>query len=765
MYIPDNILSKLELNLIIEEFTGLCVLESSRQIFRNAKSFTSPAEYIDFKDTVEYYRYRISSVFSFSSYNISESDLIMKRLLSKTEQMEIEDINPAANLLLLAEDFSHLDNDYFMRIASREIDRNFVHDYRKYLSGLIDDDGTMKDSASTELKAIRTERRRLERSQSRIIKQTMDKYADILMMQSITLSDSRMVLQVKANKKNELHGILHDYSATQKTAFIEPEEFVNYNNELTETIGREKEEIARILSEIKKKLMMQSGTMETIIHFAIRTDYINAISLYMDTRNAIFPELSDRMILKNAYNPVLKKVKPNDTKSLSLIIDTDKSLLITGPNMGGKTVILKTIGLFAVMTRMGLPVICERGTKMIFYDSVFADIGDDQSITEGISTFASHMRNYRQFAMKAGGNTLVLLDEIGTGTSVKEGAGFAIAMIEYMIQNGSTVIFTSHFDAIKEFAMHNPRVTYASMTFDGHTNRPLYELELGTIGQSGVMNMIRQYEFPKEIIKRSEQIIGTDYVDYTKIVQEYRDKIRDISGREKTIINQKKAIDRLKEIIEDDKETIEKKVKRIDKEYALKKNEELANIRAELEHLIKDIRESQASKDTIRKTREFIESSFEEIPAEEDDGGERPYINIGDTVNIGEGTEGIVQSIDDNRVVININGITVDTTLAKITKVSVKQKEQQVSVRENSSIDSNEIDVRGLYPEDAIYELEAYIRKAVSAGLEEVLIIHGHGTGVLKREIRKWLKKQKYVKDSFPGMEYPGGDGVTVAKL
>ncbi|MDY6788180.1 MAG: Smr/MutS family protein [candidate division WOR-3 bacterium] len=769
MYIPANISQKLELDTILSDFVKHARLEVNRDYFTSPAPVT-PEQYNMRIELTDIYREDVRHEFEFSKYHIRDCDILIEKLLNQTEVIEEEHMRDILAFLLMISDLMKKGKRIIDNAPGRKPDIDFINGAIKEIEPKLDKDGLLRDTASGELKKIRKQKRSLESRQESIIGAALEKYSDILMNDTITISDNRIVLQVKTNLKNEISGILHNYSDTGKTAFIEPNEFVNYNNQLKEIKIAESNEIKRILAEIKNYFTSRSSELVNVLEAIKLIDKINTVSAFMDSYNAVYPELSDKVELMSALNPVLFKFKGDETVPFTLNMERGQSLLLTGPNMGGKTAVLKTLGLFAMLIHRGLPVTCSTGSKFRFYSNVFADIGDDQSVEKGVSTFASHIINYKAFAANADNKSIILLDEIGTGTSVKEGAGFAVALIEYLIEKGAIVIFTSHFDAIKEYALKNKKVRYASMMYDTAHDRPLYKIEFDSMGQSGVINLIKKYDFPGEIVERAENILGRDYVEYSSLVRKYEGKISRLSREKDLIEKRRKTIDRLEDMAKQDKEKADRAKESIDREYRQKKEEELIKLRRDMEHFIKEIRESDASKESIKKAKQYIDSQLEEVKekSEEKPAREPGGIREGDRVLIQGGTEAVVEGVKGDRIVVNAGSVTMelsrDSVISRIER-DERGETRTVSISSNMYLKSNQLDVRGMYPEDAILEVQAFIEKAKLSDFDEVLIIHGYGTGVLKQSIRDWLKSYKHIKEFKSGIDYPGGDGVTVIIL
>ncbi len=771
MFIPNNLFNKLEFDLLIKEFTKHCKLHSTIKKFHEFTIISNIEEYEYKKNNILKFRYKISDIFSINDYTIDNIDNILNSINKKDAYILENDLNIILSAFELFINLYSIDKDFLTNILhNKEINFDFIKKNSNYIKSILNTKGKIKDNATKKLHSIRKEKEQLENQQEKIINRVLKKYSELLMNDSITIVDERIVLQVKVQNKNSIKGILHSYSDTLKTAFIEPDEFVIYNNKLTDIILEEKEEIKNILRHIKDLLYNDISSINNLLFLIHEIDYINAVSKYMNEYSAIYPEISENILLKKAYNPVLKIIEKDKTIPIDIHIENNKSLLITGPNMGGKTVVLKTLGLFAVLTKMALPLICEQSSKMKLFDNIFIDIGDDQSIADGVSTFASHIINYKKFIDNIDNNTLILLDEIGTGTSVKEGSGFAKALIDYLLNKSAMIVFTSHFDILKEYAMKHNNIIYSSMLYDNKENKPLYILQYNTMGTSGVINLLKQYNFPKEIVNASIKSIGEDFINYADITNEYKMQLNKIKKEKQLLLDKKKAIEKIENILEKENKELKKKLKKIESEFIEKKEEELLEIRRQSELLIKNIKENNANKNSIKEFKNFINNKLKEnenIQSKEHEIKEN-HLEIGDFVKLEGNIVGKIEEINGKDVKINVNGIILNTYIYKIIEKTHKTTDNDtINIDNSMHLTNTELDVRGMYVEDAIYALDNFIDKAKYSGLNEISIIHGHGTGKLKESIRNYLKRDKRIKSFASGLEKQrsGGDGITVIEL
>lgn len=758
MFIPNNLTDKLELNLVFEQINSYTVMASTADHIRN-QSMDSEQAYLQRLSEINTIL-RTGHSTGIERAGLQDADTVIKELYkdrSFVKQSYLTVLGPIFEYL----QFQQTMDDELKAILCPDINSKYVERVLAHHRQLCSSEGEIKDNASKALERIRKRVNTLKAKHDSMIDSVIRKYQGILMSDRITLSENRVVLQVKTGSKREIKGILHDYSDSEKTAFIEPDEFIQYNNELKDALLDEQEEIARLLEAFTSVLKSDASFIH-ILGVLTKADMYSSIIRYMKDFNANYPHIGGFIDVKNARNPILLLTIGDETVPFDLKME--KALLITGPNMGGKTVILKTIGLFAMLMKMGLPVTAMEGSKMPFYSHVFADIGDDQSVEKGVSTFASHLNNYRQFAQNADSNTLILMDEVGTGTSVNEGSAFAKALIDYLLSRCSALVFTSHLDILKEYVKENPGIDYASMMFDSENNLPLYKLHPGTMGTSGVINLIKRLEFPEDIIRRSSDILGEDFMDYAKLSMMYKEKLEEIEQMRIQLDQQKKAVDKLKAIGSSKEAMLDEKLQNLRSEFNEQKNEKLKSMRRDIELLVKHIKESNASPESIKQARAYIADA---LPSRDENNREHKQqaVAVDDRVILKGDIEGIVTDVDRVRITVDVNGVTLKTEMDSILKVIPHKPERTVKLVNHGGMDNYKLDLRGLYADEAEIELDSFIERGKSAGMETLEIIHGHGTGVLKHTVRENLKHRKDISGYKTGLDEGLNDGVTIVYL
>ncbi|MEO0289063.1 MAG: Smr/MutS family protein [candidate division WOR-3 bacterium] len=757
---------KLELNLVLEEYKKNSLLKSTKKKFDDLPYLSNTGEYLNFKQTVLLYSQKIFSKLSFNGF--SNIDDITLRLKNPNGHIVEQDLLEIKNSIDYSIRFLKLDKNYFFSFFDFQFDVQKIFSFKDKIEKIVNNDGKIKDDASTNLSRIRKNINTLISSQDKVISKILKKYEQYLSDGNITIVDNRIVLQVDVHEKNRIKGVFHSYSNTKRTVFIEPEELVFLNNRLNELREEERLEIAKILEDLKEEVVSNISLFSIFSKFILDIDLINSIVIFMNEYEANFVEIADDIDLIRVYHPIIKKVKRREAKPVNIKVEKGKSLLITGPNMGGKTAVLKTVGVSVLLTKLGLPICASEFSKIRLFEKIFCDIGDDQSLEEGVSTFASHLINYKKIVENCDENSLILLDEIGTGTSIKEGTSFAISLVSDFLEKKSTVIFTTHYDPIKEFALKNEKIICSAMKYDFENNIPYFELEYGTVGQSGMFSLLKKYDFPEKIIQESYKITGKDFLDYSELIKEYQKKVELIEKEKEKLELLKKSQQKIEGIIKKEMEDYLNKRNSLEKEYRSKINHEIDTLRSEFERVVKELyskKEKDEKKSIIKDFKKFLD---EKVVSKENDF--KPYIEknlkikIGDFVQLKDKVEGFVKNIEKDRVTLDVNGVILKTNVENI----VSRIEREDGIENKFYIGeeiTDELDLRGKFADEALEEVENYILKASVAGLKRVRIIHGHGKGILKDNIREFLKKVKFIKKFYPAPLEEGGDGVTIVEF
>lgn len=597
-----------------------------------------------------------------------------------------------------------------------------------------------------------------------------------------TMRGDRYVLPVKAEYKGAVPGLVHDQSSTGATLFIEPMSLVNLNNEIKELKLKEQAEIERILMELSEKVHLNIEEAKNNSKILIELDFIFAKGKYASALNAICPTVNEdkSFDIIQGRHPLIdpKMVVPSDV----YLGKEFNTLMITGPNTGGKTVTLKTVGLLHLMALSGLLIPARDASTVSFFSKIFADIGDEQSIEQSLSTFSSHMTNIVNIMEEADENSLVLFDELGSGTDPVEGAGLAVAILDTLKDRGARQIATTHYSELKGYALKTPGIENASVEFDVETLRPTYRLLIGVPGKSNAFEISRRLGLKNDIIAKAK-----DYISEENL--QFEDLIRDL--QEKSIIANRDAreANKIKLDAETLKKKYEEKLGRLeevrDKAYEDARREAkdiISKAKDEADEILKAMREleklgiAQGGRKRLEEERKKLKESLESKEASlhkmKESGGEAI-----DKVILG--MDAYLPSLNQNVIVISMPDSRGDVQveagimkinvklkdLRKLNNAPVKKEKKKKVMNLNLRAIESRIDLRGMDSEEACYRTDKYLDEAYMSNLGEVTVVHGKGTGVLRKAINDMLKRHPHVKGYRLGVYGEGGDGVTIVTL
>jgi DNA mismatch repair protein MutS2 len=644
------------------------------------------------------------------------------------------------------------------------------------------------DDASPELKKIRREIQIKNNSiknkiNSIVSSSSMQKY---LQEAIVTMRNDRYVIPVRKEYRSMVRGIIHDQSSTGSTLFIEPMAVVEMTNEIANLKIEEKKEIERILLELSMMIGDISGEMLNNQEILKDLDFIFAKGKYAISINGVEPRVNDRgyIRIKKGRHPLIdpQLVVPID----AVLGDEYTTLIITGPNTGGKTVSLKTLGLFTLMGMAGLHLPAEYGTEISVFSSVYADIGDEQSIEQSLSTFSSHMTNIVKILKEVDEKSFVLFDELGAGTDPTEGAALAIAILDTLHERKIVTAATTHYSELKLYALTTEGVINGSVEFNIETLSPTYKLLIGVPGKSNAFEISKKLGLNSDIIQKAKQNIETDKI-------EFEDALKQIEENRIYIEEKKQEMDRLdleskkkhSDFLSKERKSLEKSEKLIDEaNYEARKIVE--NAKREAAEIIKELRKLnlEMDKDKNRranelrqslndKTKELTENIYSDIIEEEDTYDTASPLKTGDAVTVKSLNQKgfIISDVDDSQTVMVQIGL-IKTKVKKSDLIKIKSEEEvkQKSstsrmVRLKTSSINPVIDIRGYNLDEALLELDKYLDDAFMSNLNEVQVIHGKGMGILREGVTQFLKKHKHVKESRLGTFNEGGDGVTIVKF
>lgn len=661
----------------------------------------------------------------------------------------------------------------------------------KEISRCILTEDEMADNASPKLKDIRRsihqQNQAIKNKLSRIITSSSNK--TYLQDAIVTMRDGRYVIPVKQEYRSFFPGMVHDQSKGGATLFIEPQGVVDLNNKLRELEVEEQLEIARILAELSSRVAEHYREIRSNLELLTKLDFIMAKGKLSCKMHASEPKIDTdgELRLISARHPLIeyKKAVPVDIR----IGGDYRTLIITGPNTGGKTVSLKTAGLLVMMAQSGLHIPASHASTLPIFGEVFADIGDEQSIEQSLSTFSSHMKNIVSIIDKASYDSLVLVDELGAGTDPTEGAALAIAILERFYDSGALTMATTHYNELKKYALATSGVENAAMEFDVETLTPTYRLLIGVPGKSNAFEISKKLGLSESVIERASEHIKHGDMEFENVISSIEDDKRKAAADRLDAESMRAEIEEKLKKLEEKEKAISEKRADIIAEAKREARELLRETKSAVKDVQKDLRKLQKSGAHTNLNTGALEKSRRKINEAEDLVSEKVVKQVNsepvsaDTLKIGDrvklltiGQNGTILSLPDEKgnLMINIGALKVKARLQDLMLINEgKDRKPQAKssskygslLRSKSSSVSASINVMGKNLEDALADVEKYLDDVYMAGLDMVSIIHGRGGGILKDGIRQMLKRKKYV-DSYGAASYnDGGDGVTLVRM
>ncbi|MGH4140143.1 endonuclease MutS2 [Clostridium sp.] len=646
-------------------------------------------------------------------------------------------------------------------------------------------DEEISDRASSLLFKLRRSLKEKNASVKEKVNSLVRSNAKYLQESLYTIRGDRYVIPVKIEHKSSVPGIVHDQSSSGATLFIEPMSLVNLNNEIKEIMLKEKAEVERILAELSYKVYENINIVDSNANIVWELDFIFAKARYAIEINAVIPSVNDEGIIDiiEARHPLIdpKVVVPSNI----YLGRGFTSLVITGPNTGGKTVTLKTVGLIQLMAMSGILIPARDGSMVSFFNEIFADIGDEQSIEQSLSTFSSHMTNIVNIIEKADKKTLALFDELGAGTDPTEGAALAVSILENLRARGTKVVATTHYSELKGYALKTTGVENASVEFNVDTLSPTYRLIIGVPGKSNAFEISKRLGLPDYIIKSAKENISSETLEFEELVQSLQEKsikaesdarMAEVLKLEASKLKDKyqEKLYKMENIRENAMYEAQREAKRLIRNAKEESDVILKNMR-ELEKLGYPSEARQMLEQERTKIKDKLESLDKHVQKNEEELGEK-------LKNVKEGEEVYLPSLNQKVIVISkpdsrgevqvqagimkINVKVDDLRKSKITQE--EKKKAKINRRElklNLKNVPTSVDLRGMDAQEAIYTVDKYLDEAYVAGLKEVTIIHGKGTGVLRNTITDMLKRHGHAKAYRLGNYGEGGSGVTMVEL
>ncbi len=661
---------------------------------------------------------------------------------------------------------------------------------------IIDERGKVRDSASPELADIRrrliAEQSELRKTLERILR-TARNSGWIGDDMSLTIRDGRMVIPILSEHKRKLRGFVHDESATGQMAFVEPAEVLEANNEIRELEARERREIVKILEKLTAFLRPHVPALRKAYLFLGLIDFIRAKAKFGLTINGTAPLLVENQALEwyRATHPLLYLAHQKLNKSivpLSIKLDHENRIvLVSGPNAGGKSVMLKTIGLVQYMAQCGLLVPASPDSKVGIFKNVFIDIGDEQSIENDLSTYSSHLTNMKHFVNFSNKFTLFLIDEFGTGTEPSLGGAIAESILEQLVRAKAYGVINTHYTNLKVFANKNSGTINGAMKFDAEHLEPLYELEIGKPGSSFALEVAQKIGLPKQVVDNAKRKLGTQQIDFEKLIKELEIERKVFADRNKEFLEKNQQLKNTLEQYNGLKSFLETEKKKILNDAKAQAKELLKETNRKIESTIKEIKEGKADKDLTRLIRQELqnfeskelkpEKVDEPKPASEEWITDEGAITVGSFVRIkGQTAVGELLSMKGKDAEVAIGELKTNVKLNRLEKLS--RKEFKEAVKESikpkmSGIDLNEkmmnfsfnLDLRGKRGEEALGEVDSLMNDAIMLGYPELRIIHGKGDGILRTLIRQHLRSYKQVAGMTDEHADRGGQGVTIVRM
>ena len=742
---------------------------TAQELTREAKAILDmPAELpLEFVADIQHIKDEIQSTY------LSENELVDVAKTLRTSRLVKSFINDNTELE------SHLNTLSRNLTIEKELENRIFKTFDENLE--------IKKDATPELKGLYASLRKTEKNIRSKVGEllTSSDFVKHLQEAIYTTRDERIVFQVKSSDKNKIHGIVHDVSATNKTFYIEPERLVPLNNKLRETQSAINAERVRILTELTQMVKFQIPSLEKAEKTLAEIDFHFAKARYAIKIHATEPEIlknSKELILENMKHPLLIGTVENIITNNFAIGKAYKSIIITGSNTGGKTVTLKTVGLFILMTRAGMFLPCTMA-KVYPFKNVFADIGDSQSILQSLSTFSSHMKNIIEIVNKSDEDTFVLLDEICAGTDPVEGAVLAKAILENLAKKQVTSTITTHYGELKALEYSNPYFKNASVEFDTETLKPTYRLLLGIPGLSNAIAISANLGLDQSIITEAKDTLINQKDPSILVVEKLQETQQELNNSLKQTEQLRLEAEKLKNEYEENLAAVKKEKKKAIKDIKRKFDYELLDAKAEIKTVLDELKKEKSEKIARRSYSRLakLEGGYLDKVSSLEDKEEYEEINWN---NVKIHDKLILKEIHQSVEVLTLPDKG-GNLLVQMGNIKTKIKKDKLApydeafARKNSPYSpskfesfklhkiniSNRLDLRGVRVEEALDELDVYLDKASLANLSPVTIIHGHGTGALKAAVRDYLSDSPYVAKFRPGESDEGGDGVSIVDI
>ena len=647
----------------------------------------------------------------------------------------------------------------------------------KSIQNTIDPSGNIYDNASQDLKYIRSKINTVSNQIHTKLERIIRKNSDHLQEDYITLREGRLVIPVREYSVNKIPGIVHGQSATGQTHYVEPMSVVPFNNEISELYNQEKREVIRILKRLSATIRDHRSELLKNLDILVHLDAVQAKAQYSIASNGVAPKVNTDFVwdIRRGYHPLLLKKLGEETVPLSVQLGKDyRMVIITGPNAGGKTVALKTVGLLQLLFQCGFHIPVEEESSFPVCQQMAAVIGDEQSIENDLSTFSSHITKINDIIDHRAHRSLVLIDEVGSGTDPAEGSALAIALLEELNSPGVVTLATTHLGDLKAFAHRQDQVTNAAMQFDFNHLSPLFKLEIGVPGSSYAFDISQRLGVKERILNRARDLMGRSHNEMESMINDLTVKRQAYDEKSNTLSIRESELEGLKALYQTRADDLKKNRKKYETSALEESRQILDGVNRTIENVIREIKESQAGSDSVKRGKEAIRTLKKQVQkpvGREAQGGlTMSQLAVGQMVRSQrfELTGKITKiSKAKTQVEIDAKGVKITIPFSDILLLDAPEKPQN---QESGSFQAggsvmNEIDLRGKISEDALVELDQYLDQALNSEWQEVRIIHGKGTGVLRSQIHSYLKKNKKIKSYRLGSYGEGDTGVTIITI
>ena len=771
----------LEFYKIINELIDLSRLEKTKEKFLDIDIIKEKSildrELMLMKEMIDFYKYDDGLELA----GLADITKMMNSIDIIGSYLSVEDLAILKkNLTIFRISKSRAKNvrDKYKTIWNLFSDVEEVREIENFISEAINDEGILKDDASIGLRDVRRQKQNINAN----IKEKFDELIsnkntqNAIQERIVTQRNDRYVIAVKTDFKGLVKGIEHDRSATGSTVYIEPLNVVSLNNKLREYEAREREEIRKILLRITEIVKTKKEEILEIKEILERLDFIDAKTTYSVNKKCIVPKIINKEYLKlvEARHPLIDE---NTVVPINFELGNPENImLITGPNTGGKTVTLKVAGLLTIMALSGIPIPANEKTEVGYFHNVLADIGDEQSLEQNLSSFSGHVSKIKDIIEHASSKSLVLMDELGSGTDPMEGAAFAMAIIDYLNKKHVTSIITTHYSEVKAYAFNTTGIKSASMEFNVETLSPTYRLLEGIPGESNALIIARKYGISEEIIENAKSYISEDNQRVEEMLKSIKEKNDKLEMMHAQLEATRAELDKQKNIYEQKMVKLENEKNEIIKRAYEEADNYLKNMQAKAKNLIDKINSEESKKEDAKNAQRSLNMLRESFITDKKKNVKEKKI-ITQNVDFAIGEEVLVKTMNQNGKILKImpdNRIQVQTgilklvvstdDIVKIQKKKTNKFKNFASLKRTSQV-RGEIDLRGMNADEAIAELETYMDRAMLTGYHEIYIIHGKGTMVLRKKIHEYLRTSKYVAEFKDANQNEGGVGCTVVTL